>query len=317
MSSLILSRTNAKMPTIGLGLWKIPKATCADVVYDAIKVGYRLLDGACDYGNEKEAGEGVRRAIADGLVKREDLFITSKLWNTFHAHDHVKALAKKQLEDWGLDYLDLYLVHFPISLVYVDPSHRYPPEWFGDDGKVHLQNTPLHETWHAMEELVDEGLVKNIGLSNIQGSLLIDVLRYARIPPQVLQVEIHPYLTQEPLVKLAQLHGLAVTAYSSFGPASYIELSMDQGAASLFKHDVVTSIAKTQSKTQGQILLGWALARKLAVIPKSNESSRLVENLEAANVQLTAEDLKRISDLNLNLRMNNPVDIDPRLGIFA
>lgn len=314
MSPPALSKT---MPVIGLGLWKIPKAVCADVVYDAIKIGYRLLDGACDYGNEKEAGDGLRRAIKDGLVKREDIFITSKLWNTFHAHDHVKALENKQLEDWGLDYFDLYLVHFPISLAYVDPGHRYPPEWFGDDGKVHLQNTPLHETWKAMEELVDEGLAKNIGLSNVQGSLLLDVLRYARIPPRVLQTEVHPYLTQESLVKLAQLHEIVVTAYSSFGPASWIELSMDQGAASLFEHDVVASIAKAQSKTPGQILLAWALARNLAVIPKTVDHSRLVENLEAANVQLTAEEVKRISDLNLDLRLNNPVDIDPRLGIWA
>lgn len=305
------------MPAIGLGLWKIPKATCADVVYDAIKAGYRLLDGACDYGNEKQAGEGVRRAIEDGIVKREDIFITSKLWNTFHAHDHVKALAKKQLEDWGLDYFDLYLVHFPISLAYVDPSHRYPPEWWGDDHKIHLQNTPLQETWRAMEELADEGLAKNIGLSNVQGSLLLDVLRYARIPPEVLQVEVHPYLTQEPLVKLAQLHGIAVTAYSSFGPASYIEISKDRGAASLFTHDVVTHIAKAQSKTPAQILLAWALARNLAVIPKSTDHPLLVENLGAANVQLTAEEVKRISGLNLNLRLNDPVNIDPRLGIFA
>jgi len=305
------------MPAIGLGLWKIPKPICADTVYNAIKIGYRLLDGAGDYGNEKEAGEGVRRAIKDGLVKREDIFITSKLWNTFHAHDHVKALAKKQLDDWGLDYFDLYLVHFPVSLAYVDPSHRYPPEWFGDDGKVHLQNTPLHETWRAMEELVDEGLAKNIGLSNTQGSLLLDVLRYARIPPQVLQVEIYPYLTQEPLVKLAKRHGIAVTAYSSFGPASYIELSMDQGAASLFQHDLITSIAKAQSKSPGQILLAWALAQNIAVIPKSTDHSRLVENLEAASVQLAAKEVESISHLNLNLRLNNPVDIDPRLGIFA
>jgi len=317
MSSLVLNRTNAKMPVVGLGLWKIPKASCADVVYNAIKIGYRLLDGACDYGNEKEAGEGVRRAIADGLVKREDLFITTKLWNTFHSHQHVKAAAKRQLEDWGLDYFDLYLIHFPISLAYVDPSHRYPPEWWGDDGKVHLQDTPLHETWRSVEELVDEGLTKNIGLSNVQGSLLFDVLRYARIKTQVLQVEIHPYLTQEPLVKLAQLCGIAVTAYSSFGPASYIELSMDQGAPSLFKNGVITSIAKAHSTSEAQILLAWALARKLAVIPKSTEHNRLVENFEAANVQLSAENIKHISDLNLNLRLNNPVDLDPRLGIFA
>jgi len=317
MSSLSLNRTNAKMPAIGLGLWKIPKSQCAEVVYDAIKIGYRLLDGACDYANEKEAGEGVRRAIKDGLVKREDLFITTKLWNTFHTHDHAKAAAKKQLADWGLDYFDLYLIHFPIALAYVDPSHRYPPEWHGDDKKVHLENAPMHETWRAMEELVDEGLTKNIGLSNVQGSLLLDVLRYARFQPQVIQTELHPYLTFESFVKLAQLHGIAVTAYSSFGPASYIELSMDRGAPSLLKHDVVANIAQAQSKTPAQILLAWALARNLAVIPKSTDHSRLVENFEAAKVRLTAEEVERISGLNLDLRLNNPVDIDPRLGIWA
>jgi len=317
MSSIVLNRTNAKMPTVGLGLWKIPKASCADVVYEAIKIGYRLLDGACDYGNEKEAGEGVRRAIADGLVKREDLFITTKLWNTFHSLDHLKDAAKRQLNDWGLEYFDLYLVHFPISLAYVDPNHRYPPEWWGDDKKVHLQNNPMNETWRGMQELVDEGLAKNIGLSNVQGSLLLDVLRYARIPPQVLQVEIHPYLSQEPLVKLAQLHGIAVTAYSSFGPASYVELGMGVGTPSLFEHDLITDLAKAHLKTPGQILLAWALARKIAVIPKSANPVRLVENFEAANIQLSAEDIKSIDGINLNLRLNNPVDLDPRLGIFA
>ncbi|KAG5715272.1 putative NAD(P)H-dependent D-xylose reductase xyl1, partial [Termitomyces sp. T112] len=165
---------------VSFGLWKVTKSTCAETVYQAIKAGYRLLDGAGDYGNEKEAGEGVRRAIQEGIVKREELFITSKLWNTFHAREHVKPITKKQLGLWGIDYFDLFLVHFPIALQYVDPDHRYPPEWFDDNGRVQLQNTPLQETWGAMEELVDEGYAKNIGLSNCNGSLILDVLRYAR-----------------------------------------------------------------------------------------------------------------------------------------
>ena len=120
------------MPQVGLGLWKLPKDVCADSVFNAIEAGYRLLDGACDYGNEKQVGEGIKRAIESGKVKREDLFIVSKLWNTFHHPDHVKLAVKKSLEDLGLDYLDLYLIHFPIAQKFVPIETRYPPEWIHD-----------------------------------------------------------------------------------------------------------------------------------------------------------------------------------------
>ncbi|KAG8738108.1 NAD(P)H-dependent D-xylose reductase (XR) [Ceratobasidium sp. 414] len=307
------------------------KRTGQKTVYNAIKSGYRLLDGAGDYGNEKQAGEGVVRAIKDGLVKREELFITSKfwnrtdgprrpqLWNTFHAKEHVPVLARKQLADWGLDYFDLFLIHFPVSLKYVDPAKRYPPEWFGDDGKtVELQNTPIQETWVEMEKLADAGLAKNIGVSNMQGSLIIDIFRYARIPPQVLQIEHHPYLTQEPLVKLANTLGLAVTAYSSFGPQSFLELNMGQGVKSLLEgHDVIGSVAKAHSKTPAQILLRWASQRGIAVIPKSNNQGRLEQNLASTGFDLTEEQIKAISSLNQGIRFNNPADIDPRMAIFA
>ncbi|KAJ3548598.1 hypothetical protein NMY22_g1197 [Coprinellus aureogranulatus] len=317
MASIVLKRTSQKMPLVGFGLWKVNNDTCAETVYNAIKAGYRLFDGAGDYGNEKEAGEGIKKAIDDGLVKREELFITSKIWNTFHAKEHVKQLADYQLKLWGLDYFDLFLVHFPISLAYVDPAHRFPPGWTGDDGKVHLQNTPFQETWTAMESLVDAGLAKNIGVSNVQGALLLDIIRYARYEPQVLQVELHPYLTQEPLLELAKTLGIAVTAYSSFGPQGWVELGMGKGATLLMEHDVVTSVAQKNSKTPAQVLLRWATQQGLAVIPKSNSHARLVENLDCVEFTLEDADLKRISSLNQNLRLNNPAEIDPRLAIFA
>ncbi|KAJ6540788.1 Aldo keto reductase [Mycena vulgaris] len=313
----VYSKINSNDFHRSLGTWKIPKSVCADTVYTAIKLGYRLFDGACDYGNEEELGQGVRRALSDGLVKREELFITSKLWNTFHAKKHVKTLAKKQLANWGIDYFDLFLIHFPIALKYVDPAERYPPEWFGADGKVHLQNTPMQETWAAMEELVDAGLVKNIGISNCQGVLLLDILRYARIKPQVLQIERHPYLNQEALVALAQEVGIAVTGYSSFGPQGYIELSMDRGAQSLFTHKVVCTIALSHSKTPAQVLLRWSTQRGIAVVPKATDENLLVENLNSAAFDLTADDMKALSSLNSDLRMNDPRDINVMLSIFA
>jgi len=305
------------MPLVGFGLWKVNNDSCAETVYNAIKAGYRLFDGAGDYGNEKEAGEGIKKAIDEGLVKREDLFITSKLWNTFHAKEHVKQLADYQLKLWGLEYFDLFLVHFPISLAYVDPAHRFPPGWTGDDGKVHLQNTPFQETWTAMEALVDEGLAKNIGVSNTTGALLLDILRYARYAPQVAQIELHPYLTQEPFIELAKTLGIAVTAYSSFGPQGWVELGMSKGLTLLMEHDTIASVSKKHSKTPAQVLLRWATQQGLAVIPKSNSHNRLVENMDCVEFNLEDADLKAISSLNINLRLNNPAEIDLNLSIFA
>jgi len=223
-----------------------------------------------------------------------------------------------QLELWGLDYFDLFLVHFPVALAYVDPKHRYPPEWWGDDKKsVNLQNTPFQETWGAMEELVDEGLAKNIGVSNVGGVLLVDMLSYARIEPQVLQVELHPYLTQQPLLNLAKTLGIAVTAYSSFGPQSYVELGFKGNVKPLFQQDPVVKAAGTHEREPAQVLLRWATQKGVAVIPKTNEPSRLISNLDCTSFDLTETEMQSISDLNINLRLNDPADIDPRLAIFA
>jgi diketogulonate reductase-like aldo/keto reductase len=174
------------MPQVGLGCWKIPNDVCADIVYNAIKVGYRCIDEAADYGNEKEAGQGIKRALDEGIVKREDLFVTSKLWQTFHKKEHVKMACKKTLEDLGLEYVDLYLIHFPIALKFVPIETRYPPGWKYDEESGMVEDpTPLAETWAAMEELVAEGLVKHIGLSNMGVGLIRDVCSYAKVKPAV------------------------------------------------------------------------------------------------------------------------------------
>ncbi|KAI5807625.1 NADP-dependent oxidoreductase domain-containing protein [Peziza echinospora] len=318
--SITLQPTGQKMPQVGFGLWKVGNDTCAETVYNAIKTGYRLFDAACDYGNEKEAGQGLKRAIDEGLVKREDVFITSKLWNTFHAPEHVRSITRKQLADWGLEYFDLFLIHFPIALEYVDPSVRYPPGW-AYDGKddVRYAKVPLHKTWEALEELVDQGLAKNIGISNYQGSLILDLLRYARIRPSVLQIEHHPYLVQKDLIDLAKAEGIAITGYSSFGPQSFRELEWQKAydTPTLFEHAAITTIAKKHGKTPAQVLLRWATQRGLAVIPKSNSQHRLLENLDVTSFDLTEEEIASISALDRHLRFNNPVDYLGKLSIFA
>ncbi|KAJ1829413.1 hypothetical protein LPJ56_000355 [Coemansia sp. RSA 2599] len=304
------------MPTVGMGLWKISKDTVADQVYEAIKLGYRLFDGACDYGNEAEAGKGIARAISEGLVSRQDLFITSKLWCTYHKREHVKPALQRTLSDLGLDYVDLYLIHFPIALKFVPFEKRYPPEWsYEEGGPVIPENVPYQETWEAMEDLVRDGLAKNIGISNTPGAMIYDILTYAKIRPAVLQIELHPYLVRKELVDLAHSEGIAVTAYSSFGDASYQEIGMvpqGQQLVSLLKNDVVNQVSAKIGKTPAQVLLRWAVQRGCAVIPKSSNPGRLLENKDLFSFELSPEDMDAISGLDRKLIFNNPADYAKR-----
>jgi len=298
------------MPSVGFGLWKVAKDKCAEVTYQAIKNGYRLLDEACDYGNEKECGQGLKKAIDEGLVKREDVFVTSKLWNTYHRKEHVKMACKKTLEDLGLEQLDLYLIHFPVALKFVPFETRYPPEWTHDPTaekpRMEEDNVPMQETWQAMEELVKEGLVKNIGLSNCNTQTIRDVCNYATVKPAVLQIELHPYNSQERLVRFCRERGIAVTAYSSFGAASYVELGMATEGDSCMTEPIIVDIAKKHSKSPAQILLRWGVQRGTAVIPKSMNPERQVANLALFDFALTEEELTQIGSLNKGKRFNDP-----------
>jgi D-xylose reductase len=203
-------------------------------------------------------------------------------------------------------------VHFPVALKYVDPSVRYPPGWeYSEKEGVQLSKASIQETWTAMEGLVEKGLAKSIGISNFQGSLILDLLRYAKIRPATLQIEHHPYLVQSTLLKLAESEGIAVTAYSSFGPQSFVELGWDKAKDTpvLFEHDTITGLAKKYEKTPAQVLLRWATQRGLAVIPKSNNQQRLKQNLEVTTFDLEKSELESISALDRNLRFNNPTDV--------
>ena len=159
------------MPSVGLGLWKVDPASVGELIHEAISVGYRHLDSACDYGNEAEVGKGIERVLTSNLCHREDLWVTSKLWNTFHEPKYVRSAIERTLRDLRLEYLDSYLIHFPIALAYVAPETRYPPGWFfePDAPNPSMQSikVPLAETWGAMEELVDAGLVRTIGVCNL------------------------------------------------------------------------------------------------------------------------------------------------------
>ena len=295
---------------IGLGLWKVDGAAAPGLVEEAARAGYRHFDCASDYGNEEAVGAGLQNVVRSGAARRDDLWVTSKLWNTNHAPEHVRPACERSLRDLKLDYLDLYLIHFPIALEYVPPEKRYPAGWFPhpDSAQPRMKpaRVPISETWQAMEELVAVGLVKNIGVSNFGTSLLRDMLSYAKIRPAVLQVEMHPYLTQEKLVRFCHEEKIAVTAFSPLGAPSYVPLGMATDSDSVMNEQVVRGAAARHKKTPAQIVLHWAVQRGTAAIPKTTKAERLRENLSIFDFELSADEMNSIGALDRNRRFNDP-----------
>lgn len=308
-------------PSVGLGLWKIENSQTADMVFAAIEAGYRHIDAACDYGNEREAGEGIRRALEAGLCRREDLWITSKLWNTYHQAEHVRPAIERSLSDLGLDYLDLYLIHFPISLRYVPIEERYPPGWFFDpeaaEPKMEPDSVRISDTWGAMEKLHGAGLAKHVGVSNFGCSLIRDLLSYATVRPSVLQVESHPYLVQEKLLRYCQEEQIAYTAFSPLGAGSYVSLGMAQEKDSVLGQPLIQDIATKYGKTPAQVVLRWGVQRGTAVIPKTSQVERLRENIAIFDFALTADEMSSIASLDSHTRYNDPgAFCEPAFGCF-
>ena len=300
------------MPSVGLGLWKVDPLGVGELVYEAISVGYRHLDSACDYGNEAEVGKGIERVLALNVCHREDLWITSKLWNTFHEPKYVRSALERTLRELQVDYLDSYLIHFPISLAYVAPETRYPPGWFfePDAPNPSMQSikVPVAETWGAMEELVDAGLVRTIGVCNFGISLLRDLQAGARIQPSSLQVEMHPRLTQEKLLRFCNQENIAVTAFSPLGAPSYVPLGMAKETDSLLINQDILEIADVVQRTPAQVLLRWGVQRGTAVVPKTSQPKRLKENISLFDFSLSEEQMLIIDGLNKNHRFNDPGD---------
>lgn len=299
-----------EIPQIGFGCWKVTKETCAQQVYDAIKSGYRLFDGAMDYGNEKEVGEGVNRALKEKIVTRGELVIVSKLWNSYHHPDNVPKALNKVLSDLNLAYLDVFYIHFPIAQKFVPLKEKYPTGFYCGENGWEFENVPLSSTWAAMEKLVNKGLVKSIGVSNFTGALIEDLLRGCTIKPQLLQIEHHPYLVQPRLIEWVHSQDIQVTGYSTFGPQSFVELGHPavSKCVPLFENPVVTKIAANYKVHASKVLLRWATQRGILVIPKSNKKERLIENLNVNDFDLTESEISQISGLDINLRFNNPWD---------
>lgn len=300
------------LPSIGFGLWKVERNVAADLVVAAAKAGYRHFDSASDYGNEVESGAGLQRVLQQKICTRDQLWVTSKLWNTYHRAKHVRAALTRTLYDLQLDYLDLYLIHFPVTLEFVPFETRYPAGWFHDPDAAHPvmkpDRVPVSETWGAMEDLVKEGLVKDIGVSNFGVSLIRDLLSYASITPSVLQVELHPYLTQTKLLRFCAESGIAVTGFSPLGAQSYFSLGMASSSESVLADPVVLKIAERCQRTLAQTVMRWALQRGTAIVPKTSRPDRMRENLSLFDFELTEQEMQAITALNRNRRFNDPGD---------
>ncbi|ANE88108.1 aldo/keto reductase [Bacillus cereus] len=261
-----------EMPWFGLGVFKVEDGPeLVEAVKSAIKAGYRSIDTAAIYGNEKAVGEGIRAGIKEAGISREDLFITSKVWNSDQGYETTLAAYEESLKKLELDYLDLYLVHWPVEGKYKD-------------------------TWRALETLYKEKRVRAIGVSNFQIHHLQDVMKDAEIKPMINQVEYHPRLTQKELQAFCKEQGIQMEAWSP----------LMQGQ--LLDNETLQEIAEKHDKTTAQVILRWDLQNGVITIPKSTKEHRIIANADIFNFELTKEDMEKIDALNQNHRVGPDPD---------
>jgi alcohol dehydrogenase (NADP+) len=285
------------MPLLGLGTWKLAPGEVGAAVREAIRLGYRHIDCASVYANEPEVGAAIRGAIEAGEVKREELWITSKLWCNAHGACNVEPALRRTLADLGLEWLDLYLIHWPVP---IRPGVAFPAT--GAD-LLPPEQVPLSDTWRGMEAALEAGLTRHIGVSNFSSRKLHDLMNHCRIRPEVNQVERHPLLQQPELVADCAAAGVHITAYSPLGSGDRPAVLKGADEPVLLENPMIGAIAAEHGCSPAQVLIAWQLQSGFSTIPKSVSPTRLRENLAAADLPLTPSDLERIAGLDQHRRL--------------
>ncbi|MEM6434789.1 MAG: aldo/keto reductase [Cyanobacteria bacterium P01_D01_bin.115] len=296
MQTTLLFKNGDQMPMLGLGTWKSAPGDVYQAVKAAVQAGYRHIDCAHIYGNEAEIGQALSELFGEGVITREQLWITSKLWNNDHAPDAVRPALETTLANLQLDYLDLYLIHWPVAL---QPDAQFP---LTPEKMISLDDLPLLTTWQAMESLVDAGRCRHIGVSNVSRPKLQTLLDAARMKPEMNQIELHPYLQQPALLTFCQQHDIHLTAYSPLGSKDRPDSLKAADEPMLLADPAIGAIAQRHGITPAQVLISWALHRGTAVIPKSTSPERIRENLAAASVSLSEADMDAIAALDRHRR---------------